>query len=286
MKKLRRPGILFLALLLCRLAGANDVYTLFPDVKGWDKSFNYAVYTPDDLWDYIDGAAEGYLAQGFVDLHIAEYSKGKQVIRVEIYRQKNADQGFGIYSQERSPDLNFIDIGEKGYLQSAILNFVNGEYYVKLSASSDKKAEINTMKEIAGKLSDNINPDPQLPEVLGMFPEKGRLPNQDAFISSSFMGHEFLNAVYKADYKTGDATFSLFIMKEINAAACEQILRQYLEFAGQPTGNLTQGRITVKDPYNGDIEILWKGNWIYGVSGTSNRAVADGYLGMISPEKP
>ncbi|HYW97155.1 MAG TPA: DUF6599 family protein [Bacteroidales bacterium] len=261
---------------------ATDVYNLFPDEKGWEKSLNYSVYTPDDLWDYIDGAADAYLLQGFVDLHIAEYTNGKQNIRVEIYQHKDVAHGFGIYSQERSPDLNFIDIGEKGYQQGSVLNFLNGRYYVKIYASSEKNKVVSTMEDIARQLSHNINPKPALPHILSMFPEEGHLPHRDAFISQSFMGHAFLNSVYKASYKSGDNTFSLFIIKEMNAAACEQILRQYLEFTKQPTDKLSQGKLLIKDPYNGPIDILWKDNWIFGLSGTDNRNIEGKYLDMLA----
>ena len=281
MKKSFMLWMICLGFFMARPVNAIDVYNLFPAYKGWEKAFNNQVYTPDDLWDYIDGAAESYVMQDFVDLHIADYTKGKQTIRVEIYRQKDADHGFGIYSQERSPDLNFIDIGTKGYEQGNILNFLNGEYYVKISASSDKKSVLVAMLDIARQLSANINPDPKLPAVLSDFPEEGRLHNQDAFISTSFMGHEFLNSVFKASYKVGDASFSLFIIREVNADSCKQILRQYLDYTHQQADNLTEGRLTIKDPYNGNIEILWKGNRICGVSGTDNNELAEKYLGMV-----
>lgn len=282
MKKILTLSAFCVGLLSGMNALAADVYNLFPDVKGWEKSFNYSVYTPDDLWDYIDGAADAYLIQGFVDLHIAEYTRGKQNIRVEIYQHKDDDHGFGIYSQERSPDLNFIDIGEKGYMEGSILNFLNGKYYVKIYAGSEKKAVVSTMEDIAQLISEKINPDPALPGTLSMFPEEGHLPNRDAYIAQSFMGHEFLNSVYKASYKAGDETFSMFIINEKNAAACEQILRQYFEFTKQPAGNIVQGRMLVKDPYNGDIEILWKDNRIIGISGTKNRGLAEKYLDMMT----
>jgi hypothetical protein len=69
----------------------------FPELKGYKISYNYPVYTPDNLWDYIDGAADTYLAFGFENLHIAEYSKGKNIIKVEIYKHPDNVQAFGIY---------------------------------------------------------------------------------------------------------------------------------------------------------------------------------------------
>ncbi len=278
MKKLLFLFIIVPSLFLQGKAQPTDVYKLFPNLGGWEKEFNYEVYTPNDLWDYIDGAADAYLSQEFVDLHIAEYSKGQDVIRAEIYRHKDDDHGFGIYSQERSPDLNFIDIGAKAYQEGAILNFLNGNYYVKIYASTEKKSVTNAMKNLAEQISKTINRDPKLPAILSFFPSENHISNADAFISTNFMGHEFLNSVYKASYKTGDTSFNMFIIRALNAAACEQILRKYMEFAKQGDEKLSQGRLIIHDPYNGSIEILWKDNLIMGVSNTDDKDLAWKYL--------
>ena len=38
----------------------------FLTLKGYKTVSDYPVYTPDDLWDYINGAADAYLALGFL----------------------------------------------------------------------------------------------------------------------------------------------------------------------------------------------------------------------------
>ena len=45
------------------------------------------VYTADNLWEVINGAAELYLAYDFQDLHQAIYSAdNEREVRVELYR--------------------------------------------------------------------------------------------------------------------------------------------------------------------------------------------------------
>ncbi|MFA5818713.1 MAG: hypothetical protein WC854_05490, partial [Bacteroidales bacterium] len=43
----------------------------FPELEGFKKTTNYPVFGPENLWDFINGAADTYLAYGFVDLHVA-----------------------------------------------------------------------------------------------------------------------------------------------------------------------------------------------------------------------
>ena len=67
---------------------------MFPELSGYKKNTDFQVFLPDNLWDFINGAAETYLAYGFVDLHVAEYKKGKNVIKLEIYRHSDHTNGF------------------------------------------------------------------------------------------------------------------------------------------------------------------------------------------------
>ena len=72
-----------------------------PELKGFKKTNSYPVYLPDNLWDFNNWAAYTYIAYGFINLHVAEYKKGKNVIKLEIYRHADNIMAFGIYSTER-----------------------------------------------------------------------------------------------------------------------------------------------------------------------------------------
>jgi len=93
----------FLLIFLTGSASAQEF--TFPDLAGFKKTLDYPVFGPENLWDFINGAADTYLAYGFVDLHVAEYKKGKNVIKIEIYRHSDKIMAFGIYSTERSPSF-------------------------------------------------------------------------------------------------------------------------------------------------------------------------------------
>ena len=46
---------------------------ILPELSGFKKVTDYPVYTADNLWDFINGAADVYLSYGFENVHIAEY---------------------------------------------------------------------------------------------------------------------------------------------------------------------------------------------------------------------
>ena len=109
---------------------AQDI--VFPQLSGYKIKTDYPVYEPENLWDFINGAADNYLANGFVDLHVAEYKKGKTVIKLEIYRHSDNTMAFGIYSSERSPSFRFVELGAQGYIAGGSINFFKGNYYFKI----------------------------------------------------------------------------------------------------------------------------------------------------------
>ncbi|UCH15473.1 MAG: hypothetical protein JSV22_05785, partial [Bacteroidales bacterium] len=85
---------------------------IFPKIKGWEVKPDKIVYEKFNLWEYINGAADMYLAYDFQDLNIAEYTNEQEhSIKVEIYRHSSFDNAFGIYTAERMMNYNFIDLG-------------------------------------------------------------------------------------------------------------------------------------------------------------------------------
>ncbi len=130
----RLGKILLVGLLFASGGWAQEGASLFPIVPGWTVTTDTTVYTPDNLYDLIDGAADVYLSYGFTDLHLANYRDGKGTeVRVELYRHNTPANAFGIYSQERKPDYHFISVGAQGYRDEGVLNFLAGRYYVKVS---------------------------------------------------------------------------------------------------------------------------------------------------------
>ena len=239
----------------------------FPTLPKWKLLTNFPVYTTENLWNYINGAATVYLAYGFTSLRMAEYTKGKNSITVEIYHHKDAYNAFGIYSSERSPGYNFIDVGAQGYLEGSVLNFFAAEYYVKIHSNSEKQPELIAMKEIAENISQQISPQPDFPDIIHRFPADGKVPNSEKYISQNYLGHGFLSGVFTADYKKTEDNYTMFILEKSSKQECLELLTAYFEFTGQNPTEIKEGKLIIRDKYNRDIYLLWEGNMMIGVVG-------------------
>lgn len=263
-------------------SGKEDMTGIFPEIPGMSKIKEPEIYTPHNLYEYINGAAELYLSYDFRELATLTYENPKeQSLTIEIYRHSNSPNGFGIYGQERPQSGDFLKIGTQGYYEKGILNFVRGSYYVKLISfglgSDDKSLLISVAQKIANQLEGELS----FPRIVSSFPEEGKIKNSEKFISQNFLGHSFLKSAFTADYNDANTTFKLFIIKGADAKDCEEILTKYLQFAKTPVDSLKQDQYQVSDPYHGDVLLRWQGEYIAGVLYIEQENLRQKYLKIL-----
>ena len=271
-------------LLLIFLAGSATAQEfMFPELSGYKKNTDFQVFTPDNLWDFINGAAETYLAYGFVDLHVAEYKKGKNIIKLEIYRQNDHLTAFGIYSTERSSSFNYMKLGAQGYIAEGVVNFFKGNYYVKLRSYSKSEKTLQAIQSLAFRTAEMLEGSTDMPPVLSLFPETGKKVNEEMYINESVLGHKFLNHAYKANYESGPDNFSVFIFDCKTPEEAWKYAESYLISTGTDALESSSGKYVLADGYNGTVFLAWKENKIVAISGLSKDQadIADQYTSEI-----
>ena len=247
----------------------------FPAVPGWRLTGQPSVYSPANLWDFIDGAAESYLAYSFVELQVGEYIGPESVaVRVEIYRHADGDNAFGIYSMERAPDYSFIEVGAQGYQEEGVLNFLTGNYYVKLS--THQKGSAAALRSIAVHIDTSLAGGSMLPAGLNRLPSEGRRQNTEGYVGQSFLGYGFLHGAFTARY---DGGLQLFVMEYPTADSAAGALRRFLSVA--PGTQAGPDRYRVSDPNNGPIAIARSGAFLYGIVGAPDAAAETRYLTLF-----
>jgi hypothetical protein len=268
--------------ILSSLVFSQDIK--LPELKGYKKTTDYPVYLPVNLWDYINGAADIYLAYNFIDLHVAEYKKGKNVIKIEIYRHSDQTMAFGIYSTERSPSFRFQNLGSQGYITNdGAINFFKAGYYVKIRTYSKNENTLKTTESLAHIVADLIPGKSEMPSALSLFPESGRKINEETYINESVLGHKFLSNAYKANYEAGNDVFSIFILENKTPEESRKTLEAYLTATGTEASDTENSRYILKDGYNGTVFLAWKGDLIVLISGlsTDQASIADRYTSEI-----
>ncbi len=251
----------------------------FPDFTGWKLQEDQRIYSSKDLWELIDGAADIFLSYDLMDLRIAEYNKNDRIIRVELYRQSTPENAYGIYTAERMPDYPQVSIGSQGYKSQGILNFLTGNYYVKIMSAGADEAGEDEIAQLAVKINEMLAQPAGLPEILNLFPVEGKEYLSDAYIAQNFLGYSFLHSAFTVKYKTEDA-FQLFIIKD-TPEELQHMLDEYAKVLKDEKPTMKGNLIIAKDPYNGTLFMEKKGDCLVGVMNTEKEPVATGYIQKV-----
>lgn len=207
------------------LPGGND---------GWVKSGKPEVYDSNNLFDYIDGGAELYLAYDFERLVVQRYSpdaedtERKKSITVEIYQMNSSSDAYGLYSFDQDGDK--VDIGQKGVYGYGLLKFWKDRFLVRIlgSQSNLKEKILEFGRDTDKKIKSVGNP----PELLSRIPKANFIPNSDHF----FHKHILLNNLYFLSDKNilnlNDKTDCLLADFEFDGQILKLLLIEYPDSEG------------------------------------------------------
>jgi hypothetical protein len=289
-KRLPMLGLLGVFMAFCLFPPAGDSQapsSLFPEMTGWKKSDTLQVFSPENLYDYINGAADLYLTYDFKELQVGEYTRqDKASVIVEIYRHGSPMNAFGIYSQERLANADFLDIGSQGYYEEKVLNFLSGSYYVKISSSNTAKDDRDILVRFAKDTAEKLGGEKGFPSLLEAFPEEGKVKNAEKFIGKNFLGYSFFPSAFIADYQIAGQKFKLFLMVGASPEDCRARLQRYFQQLKRPQDGVAEKRYEISDPYHGNFELFWKGKYIGGILNLSPSPLRQKYLFSLETRLP
>lgn len=242
---------------------AGERPAFFPDIPGFALTLEPTVYEPANLWMFIDGAAELFLTYGFVDLHVAYYRAGQGVeVRAEVYRHDAPENAFGMYSQERSKESRFVDLGLQGYLEEGIANFLSGSTYVKLSANQEGIQAQEALMTVAGAIDSALGNPGSWPQPIGMLPVTGKIRNSEQFIAESYLGYEFFRGAYVARY-SGKGSPEVFVIpsESDSAASAMAIALERVNNLSRPSERV----YSLRDAHQGDMTLVLQGRFLAGI---------------------
>jgi hypothetical protein len=283
--------LLFVASVASAPAGKKPVAQahegrVFPEVAGWTFAPppGDSVYTPNNLWDIIDGGAELFLSYGFVDLRIGEYSNAAGTdVRVELYRHASKENAFGIYSQERNTGYHFIRIGTQGYIEDGALNLLCGTYYIKISTHKKGKAARDAMEMIGRKVLASLGEKSGWPPQLGYFPPERKVANGEGYVGENLLGYKFFHSAFTARYRDGS---TLFLIEYASPAEARSAVTAYQK-AVRDTAEMREGTVAeISDLYNGAVYILVHGRTLAGAYGTVAKSEARERLERVKVKIP
>jgi hypothetical protein len=232
-------------------------------------------YTPETLFEYIDGAARMYLSYGFVGLTHARYRHGEEAdltIDLDIYDMGSKLGAYGIYSNGRPPQIEPQRWGSQGYRSGKIAVAWKERLYIRAAGS----VETPELEAIVAGVAEKVPGHPSLPRLALMLPGEDLVTNSDRYVARDLLGHSFLPGGMLARYRVGEDEFSLFFCEfDSPEEAREAVarLREYEKREGLVLGEASgvgQGGFRAEDPGLGRMLVTSSGRFVTGSWGGSS----------------
>ena len=276
-----------LLLLFCAACGGKDqartpplssedsrLKALLPEsneAPGWTRGEEIRFFDPDDLYEFINGAAENFLIYGFEKVVTADYDNAEQPspVVVEIYQMEDPRNTFGIYASERNTDST-KQIGAEGYVGSTALNFWAGNYYVKMTVFQESEALQREMEKLAEVISGKIGNTGalDLPE-LALFPTENQVPNTVRYLAQDVLGQRYFTSGFESVYKIDNRESKLVIALPGDEEAAKEAMDKYKAFtasSGKVDRDVTapgDGGFVGMDGYYGIMAAVRSGSRIF-----------------------
>jgi len=226
-------------------------------------------YDQTNLYEYIDGQAEGFIAYNFQALASATYGANDDSnVTVDVYDMEKPIQAFGLYSTFRAPSNEFAQLGGQGFKTAEGYMFWKGRYAVRISGNfGDEKrlyeAALAAAKSAAGKIPDDRNGL----DILALLPAQKRVANSEKYTMRAVLGQGFLDNGVTAEYNTGKGMARLFVCQFSSAEAASKAYAEYLKFAtahGKPSETESGKAFQADVKYYGMTEVFLAGRYLAG----------------------
>jgi len=239
---------------VARAAGVADCHL----VAGWEQRGVPRNYTPDNLFEYLDGSAEGYILYGLVQMQgVTCRSKGGS-ITFDVFEMNDADSAYGVFSTNLDPQMPIEKLGMGGQVLPRRALFCKGKYYVELAASPEKGA-VTALRAFATEAEKRITGRATPPAALSWFPT-AKLASV-RLIPESVLGLRLLKRGFVAHYEQGQA----FVVMEASPGSAAAILNQLRQrFAEGTPAHVADEAFQADDQYLGGLCMFRKGRYIGG----------------------
>lgn len=210
--------------------------------EGWKLYGEVKQFTPENLYEHINGRAEFYIAYDLIGMTFANFVKTDMngpFIDLFIYDMGTPTNAFGVFSAEKSQEGVPLELGRMAYQQDANYYVWKGRYYITVIASETSPELEAIAKELAQKTSSALNDSEDEVWGLSAMPRKDLIQGTITYVKTDAMGLDFMKDVYTAMYRKDNNEIKHFLSKKDSKEAAEDVVRQYAAFAGQ-YGNGTE----------------------------------------------
>jgi hypothetical protein len=239
-------------------------------VPGWSQVGDRRSYESDNLFEYMDGNAEGYVIYGFLKMQGVTCQKGEVTLVIDLSDFGDADLAYGMFTSNVDARQPTQKIGMNGQIVPRRAFFAEGQYFLEIGANPEGDHSA-ALKEWTAALERVIPGSTSLPAALDWFPAEHRQSLR--LVPESVLGIRALKRGYAAQYDFGKA----FVVLEATPQSAGDVMGQLRKRFGETSpATLGDEAFQATDQYLGRVCVFRKGRYIggYAVSQDGSDPVA------------
>lgn len=250
---------------------SGDPARLLPaslEIEDWKADGEPLVYTEENLWEYVNGAAENFISFEFKEVAAQDYLSGSGAgLKVEAYEHGNPLMAYGIYAQMRNPELSFLEIGNEAFADEYSIHFWKGPYYVRVAVYETRPELADALRAFATAIAAKIPEAGALPPEAACFSLDGLVARDTRYLTEGVLGRAKYPPSFVATYRWEGESAKLYLSTLPDSAVARGAFDWFArETGGSPAIVEAAGGPCVqsicKDPYQGAVVTFQFGRWL------------------------
>ncbi|HVM59845.1 MAG TPA: DUF6599 family protein [Verrucomicrobiae bacterium] len=265
-------------------APTETTTTAFIDLPGALKPLSAPeTFTPDNLYDKIDGKAELYTSAGVVGMRcqrLALKNDPNAWMEFFVYDMDNLRQSFAVYSMQQRADAQPLDFATYAYKTKNALFFCCGRYYIEAVTAAPTEAMMAAMVSVSKLFVAKHPPQEIRVAELDFFPREHQAPNSYMFQPENAFGFDKFKNVFSAKYTINGADVMAFLTIQPSAGDAAALSAAYQQFVLTNGGHELAGSGKVPTAklaeMMGSVELVFaRGKVVGGVHAAPNAEAAE-----------
>jgi Family of unknown function (DUF6599) len=190
-------------------------------------------FTPDNLYDKIDGKADLYLSAGLVAMRCQRLALEKapeQWLEWFEYDMGSLAHAFAVFSMQRRAEGQALALAPYAYRTQNALYFVCGHKYVEALGSGEDERLMKAMLDLAERYLTQSGAASERLAGLEHFPAEDLVPGSQTLQVADAFGFEQLSNVFTARYKVQNSELTAFVSACADDTGAAGLVRAYRDF--------------------------------------------------------
>lgn len=199
-------------------------------------------------------------------------------------------KAFGFYSIDKTPSLNFLQIGYESFTyQKNLVSWYNN-YVLHLEVTDTLKKSEKALKDFAQEFINFLPRKKKYTPILDCFPSKHRVRHSEKFYGQRWLDQDYFKNIYYADYYTPDGYSRIFIIDNLHTENADSNFWKFKRYMSSysavinDTLQVQTDYFVVNDPLWGLVILAKKNKIIYGILDYRNKKWAEERLAELLSE--